>query len=168
MSFYKRLHKAFFSKKASEPGFFPDAPLAEFTPQFRLEVHSRMIEEETYAELDKSDSLAMRIADPLWLLGRQWQFGEFVGEDNGSPVRAKSYYRKEKVDALSTKGSEKQILNGVPVEAMVESMEIAPLDLKSRVRIGQQYEQLIRDYFGKANQIEEGEELIKKLRVSFP
>ena len=26
------------------------------------------------------------IADPLWLLGRQWQFGELLGEDTGSPV----------------------------------------------------------------------------------
>ena len=27
-----------------------------------------------------------RIHDPLWLLARQWQFGEFLGEDAGSPV----------------------------------------------------------------------------------
>src|SRR5262245_17991706 len=29
-----------------------------------------------------------RMQDPLWLLGRQWQFGEFQGEDAGSPVQA--------------------------------------------------------------------------------
>ena len=29
-----------------------------------------------------------RVQDPLWLLGRQWQFGEFQGEDAGSPVQA--------------------------------------------------------------------------------
>ena len=28
-------------------------------------------------------SLQARIYDPLWLLPRQWQFGEFEGEDNG-------------------------------------------------------------------------------------
>jgi hypothetical protein len=27
-----------------------------------------------------------RIADPLWMLGRQWQFGELEGEDVGTPV----------------------------------------------------------------------------------
>ena len=32
--------------------------------------------------------LEMRIHDPLWLLARQWQFGEFQGEDTGSPVWA--------------------------------------------------------------------------------
>jgi subtilisin-like proprotein convertase family protein len=32
-------------------------------------------------------SLEARIHDPLWLLARQWQFGEFQGEDCGSPVK---------------------------------------------------------------------------------
>jgi hypothetical protein len=32
--------------------------------------------------------LQARIYDPLWLLTRQWQLGEFEGEDNGSPVSA--------------------------------------------------------------------------------
>ena len=26
------------------------------------------------------------VADPLWLLGRQWQVGEFTGEDAASPL----------------------------------------------------------------------------------
>jgi hypothetical protein len=29
-----------------------------------------------------------RVQDPLWMLGRQWQFGEFQGEDAGSPIQA--------------------------------------------------------------------------------
>jgi hypothetical protein len=35
---------------------------------------------------DINDGLAARLADPLWMLARQWQFGEFRGEDAGSPV----------------------------------------------------------------------------------
>ena len=35
---------------------------------------------------DLAPGLAARIADPLWLLGRQWQFGELLGDDAGSPV----------------------------------------------------------------------------------
>lgn len=31
--------------------------------------------------------LQARMADPLWLLARQWQFGEFQGEDASSPVK---------------------------------------------------------------------------------
>lgn len=33
-------------------------------------------------------SLQARVHDPLWLLARQWQFGEFKGEDAASPVVA--------------------------------------------------------------------------------
>ncbi len=33
--------------------------------------------------------LEARIHDPLWLLGRQWQLGEFQGSDGGSPVAAR-------------------------------------------------------------------------------
>src|SRR5215510_5037916 len=37
---------------------------------------------------DMSAGLQARIYDPLWLLARQWQVGEFQGEDNGSPAKA--------------------------------------------------------------------------------
>jgi hypothetical protein len=30
--------------------------------------------------------LAAPLADPLWLLARQWQFNEFEGEDAGTPL----------------------------------------------------------------------------------
>ena len=32
--------------------------------------------------------LAARVHDPLWLLARQWQVGEFAGKDAGSPLTA--------------------------------------------------------------------------------
>jgi hypothetical protein len=35
---------------------------------------------------DLEAGLAARVYDPLWLLGRQWQVGELLGEDAGSPV----------------------------------------------------------------------------------
>jgi hypothetical protein len=38
---------------------------------------------------DIAEGLAARIEDPLWLLARQWQVGEFQGEDTGSPVIAR-------------------------------------------------------------------------------
>lgn len=34
------------------------------------------------------EGLAAKIRDPLWMLGRQWQVGEFRGEDCGTPCRA--------------------------------------------------------------------------------
>ena len=34
---------------------------------------------------DIEEGLAARVFDPLWLLGRQWQLGEFRGDDAGTP-----------------------------------------------------------------------------------
>jgi len=54
--------------------------MPSITSWMRLEPRSRSAEMNT--------SLQARIYDPLWLLARQWQFGEFQGEDNGSPIMA--------------------------------------------------------------------------------
>src|SRR5262245_59872341 len=55
--------------------------MASITSWMRLEPRSRDAEMKT--------SLQARIYDPLWMLARQWQFGEFQGEDKGSPVMAR-------------------------------------------------------------------------------
>ena len=45
---------------------------------------------EPFTRLDDiSPGLQAQIADPLWLLARQWQTGEFQGEDSGSPVQVR-------------------------------------------------------------------------------
>ncbi|CAN5761194.1 hypothetical protein BH20ACT6_BH20ACT6_08690 [soil metagenome] len=36
---------------------------------------------------DPEEGLAARVNDPLWMLGRQWQLGEFQAEDVGTPLR---------------------------------------------------------------------------------
>ncbi len=38
---------------------------------------------------DMAESVQARIHDPLWMLARQWQMGEFQGEDTGTPVVAR-------------------------------------------------------------------------------
>jgi hypothetical protein len=38
---------------------------------------------------DPTPGLEARVHDPLWLLARQWQFGEFRGEDAGTPLGVK-------------------------------------------------------------------------------
>lgn len=35
---------------------------------------------------DPAEGLSAALYDPLWLLGRQWQLGEFTGEDAGTPL----------------------------------------------------------------------------------
>jgi hypothetical protein len=44
---------------------------------------------EPFTRLQDIDAgLAAQVHDPLWMLTRQWQTGEFQGEDAGTPVRA--------------------------------------------------------------------------------
>ena len=38
---------------------------------------------------EPAPGVEMRLADPLWMLARQWQLGEFQGEDCGTPVSVK-------------------------------------------------------------------------------
>ena len=39
---------------------------------------------------DLEESVEARIADPLWMMARQWQLGEFKGEDAASPIHARA------------------------------------------------------------------------------
>jgi hypothetical protein len=63
----------------------PPPPPAGANPSItswtRLEVRSR--------QADMHASLSARVFDPLWLMARQWQVGEFQGEDAGMPVLAR-------------------------------------------------------------------------------
>ena len=40
-------------------------------------------------DADMGTSSSARIFDPLWMLTRQWQLGEFQGEDAGTPIQAR-------------------------------------------------------------------------------
>lgn len=48
---------------------------------------------------DVEPGLAARVHDPLWFLTRQWQFGEFTGQDAGSPAIVRLRGRSAPVDA---------------------------------------------------------------------
>jgi len=56
--------------------------------------------------------LQARIADPLWLLGRQWQVGELRGEDAGSPIRTSV--------TLQAMPTTVETAKGLPAEVAVE------------------------------------------------
>ncbi|PHN01994.1 hypothetical protein [Flavilitoribacter nigricans] len=129
--------------KLKELLFPPESGYQNFVPQFRLEGRSRNAMDET--------SLEMRTADPLWMLGRQWQFGEFRGEDNGSPIQVVANYRKEPLPYYSFPGdNRRRALGNIPLEAGVEAIPVVPGDLRSKVRIGQKFEALIREQFSDA------------------
>jgi hypothetical protein len=70
--------------------------------------------------------LSAPLADPLWLLSRQWQFNEFQGEDAGTPLRLKFEVQGVKVDAFRA-GSKLEAPwqpiaeHDVPIETRVEA-----------------------------------------------
>jgi hypothetical protein len=70
--------------------------------------------------------LAAPLADPLWLLSRQWQFNEFQGEDAGTPLRLAFEVQGVKVDAFRAGTDEARpwqpiAEHDVPIETRVEA-----------------------------------------------
>jgi hypothetical protein len=47
---------------------------------------------------DPRPGVEARVHDPLWLMGRQWQLGEFEGEDAGTPLTVRVVTRTVAVD----------------------------------------------------------------------
>lgn len=85
----------------------------------RIEPHTRS------DELD--EGLQARVADPLWMLARQWQVGELRGEDAGSPVQIHVeavHARVETLDSLanpSPAATPEAWSSKLPLEARVEA-----------------------------------------------
>ena len=69
---------------------------------------------------DFTEALSMEVYDPLWLLGRQWQFGRFQGNDCGSTVMTKIMAAKQRVDSVSLGGKYKAFFCDHPLEYDVE------------------------------------------------
>src|SRR5450631_2201460 len=91
-------------------------------------------------------SLQAQLRDPLWMLTRQWQLGEYAGTDAGSPVQA-------------TIGMETQLLTGyragppgavvtaydanTPLESRVET-EPVRFNVRGSIQFGRYFESLVR------------------------
>jgi hypothetical protein len=91
------------------------------------------------------EGLAARLADPLWLLARQWQLGELRGEDAGSPVVARAAIASYPVDELILGGQPRPLPPGVPLEALVEPEPVI-IDVRLRARGGELFSALLSDH----------------------
>jgi hypothetical protein len=102
---------------------------------------------------DKSlaPGLEARVHDPLWLLGRQWQFGELNADgDLGSAIVAEisaqvvpvARYRPGRADAGAAAAA--YDAGAQPLETLVEAEEMQPADsVRARARAGQHFERLL-------------------------
>ena len=76
------------------------------------------------------NGLRAPLADPLWLLARQWQFNEFQGEDAGTPLRVKFAIQGNAVDAFRPGAANQQRawqtleMHSAPIETRVEAERV--------------------------------------------
>jgi hypothetical protein len=92
-----------------------------------------------------ANALSARIRDPLWMLTRQWQFGEFQGEDAAAPAYVQIGTTEGRV--LGWRQDEQTIApvrNGSPLEPLIVREDFTP-DLASRVEVGQLFATFLAD-----------------------
>ena len=80
---------------------------------------------------DVQRGFAAEVADPLWMLGRQWQVGEHTGEDAGSPTVVESgvaHTALEPVDGMDP--------TVVPAEPLLEGATADWWTIGRRIRVG--------------------------------
>ena len=88
-----------------------------------------------------AEGLAARVADPLWALARQWQVGEFVGEDAASPIVVTADVAHTTLSTFAQgHGKEKGVLDHAvkadrPLEVLVEQ-ETVDDDVRLRLEQG--------------------------------
>ncbi|HEU4386632.1 MAG TPA: hypothetical protein VFV34_02460, partial [Blastocatellia bacterium] len=82
---------------------------------------------------DFSRSLRAEVRDPLWMLTRQWQFGEFNGEDAATCVTSRIAFQHETIDRLAFRNESAFGFDraAVPLEARVERERI-PLTVREK------------------------------------
>jgi hypothetical protein len=95
-----------------------------------------------------ADGLAARVHDPLWLLLRQWQVGEFAVRDGGSPVTAAVSLTVSALDRCAIgSGSPLPFDGTTPVEAFVERESVRPTipagDLRQAAEAGLHFSRML-------------------------
>ena len=72
---------------------------------------------------DLRPGLAATVADPLWMLARQWQVGEFAGEDAASPVQVRAEVRWHPVGEVRVGDGPPEPVDGL-LEARIEGEDV--------------------------------------------
>jgi hypothetical protein len=89
---------------------------------------------------DLGPALEAQVHDPLWTLARQWQFGEFLGDDAGSPV----WVRVRATTDAATRfrpgddGAVEEYDGSTPLEMLVEREE-PMVDVRASAEAGQHF-----------------------------
>jgi hypothetical protein len=93
---------------------------------------------------DLSRSLRAEVRDPLWMLTRQWQLGEFRFDNAGSPCVAKVQVQTTPIQAVKGRTGLAQPYDAtIPLETLVERRPMQ-LTYPVRLQIGQYWLKLLR------------------------
>jgi hypothetical protein len=96
-------------------------------------------------------AMKAEVHDALWMLSKQWQMGEFIGDDAGSPVIAKTHLHTTRLTKYQA-GEEpaEPLQRQIPLEATVENRPIAferagqAISLDIRLLMGRQWLKLVQ------------------------
>lgn len=102
------------------------------------------------ADFDRA--LKAEVRDPLWMLTKQWQIGEFFADDAGSPVFAKALMRTSALTKYQTGGGQSQAYDqATPLEAKAEQRSIEwqwnqqKMRFDLRAQLARQWRKLLTD-----------------------
>ena len=92
-----------------------------------------------------AESVAARVRDPLWFLARQWQLGEFAGEDAATAAFAQVEVGVGGLRAWSADDAGQRRLGGGPLEPSALAEGFAETDLSLAVELGLVFERALGD-----------------------
>lgn len=121
----------------------------------RLEGRPRKTNDQSY----NNRPMRAEVRDPLWMLCRQWQWGEFQGEDNGSLVFAKVHKRTQHINKtalgdfsasgdLQLPANAEAYSDDMPLEMRMERINDPELFFNPlmKLKIGRKWKQLLDSY----------------------
>lgn len=98
-------------------------------------------------------ALKAEVRDALWMLTRQWQMGEFEGDDAGSPIFAKVHLARTLLEKYKAGDGSAEMFDGtVPLEAKVEKLAVPfamgglDVSLDIRLAMGRYWLKLLRSF----------------------
>jgi hypothetical protein len=114
---------------------------------------------------DLASGVEARVADPLWMLTRQWQVGEFQAEDAGTPIKARVEHKSKRIANIALNDGDAYPVAPVdqlPVQMLAERQKITP-DWRLRIQAGQEFERILSEAYP-----DDKEELIRISRKVLP
>ena len=114
------------------------------------------------------NALRFEVRDPIWMLTRQWQFGEFEGEDAGTAAFTRIATEHESISLAGKSGEQAQAfdMQENPLEMAVE-FEDFEHDFAIRLEMGRHWRRLLRKYLSATKAAEVWQQFRMNRRFQF-